>query len=193
MNPIRIAQQGLEEAMQKSIEAAGAMVRFTQIIAKAKEAYVKEKLMGEEFLCDDLLEPGKDTYEWKYEDFKDHVFKVVAVKTEVDSWEARKSYDGGACKLFTLNIAFLRDPDEILNSKMKLTTCEIKLLKELNNYYGRNWGYRDYDDLVEIQRNLRELKHNFNLLITSYWSFPFDTITQDGFVEYGLRAQSKIL
>lgn len=193
MNPIRIVQKGLEEATAKQIEVSAAISQYFHIIASEKEHYVRKQLLDKEFLCEDLLEPGKSTYDWKYEDYEGHIYKTVATDITVDEWEARNPYGGGKRRPFSLEIAFLRNPDEILNSKMKLTDGEIKILKNLQKSYERKYGHADYGHLKQAQYDLRKLKHKINLLITIYWSFTFEEITEEDFLEHGLRAQSRLI
>ena len=186
-----------QEALTKSAEAllnANAQVQsYAALLAKMKKDAIAEKMIGEVYNIDALMQKNH----YKYKDFAGKELKCVVVKSYVEEdsvlYIKKDTHYNG---LINIEIIFLADPDTILNSKQKVTDKEKELLKKLSNFYAigkgnkRNQSEYDYghQSLTSMADELYYLKHKYRMSFSLTWQYSFEKILSGNFLTSGLKA-----
>lgn len=158
-------------------------------IAETKRLAIESKLYGKAFNSDDIC-----NYEdWEQKGIpRDTMMKVVNVEvyeSVYDIISALKSRSKSwAGELFSVNVFFMCDPDTLLKSRARLTKEEERVLKEMRKFYisGRDGNARVLDELI---RDLRGLKHKYEICFSLTWRYGFADIMKEDFLERGLVVQ----
>lgn len=169
------------------------MMSHLKWIAETKRQAVEKMAYGNEFNSDDIC----DFDDWDQKDIPhDTMMKVVKVKVGrtayflIDMLKSRRNDWGG--ELFDIEVFFMCDPDTILKSKARLTKEEERVLKEMRGYYinGRD---KDTSHLRELISDLKDLKHKYRICFDLTWSYGFDQIMEEDFLENGLLANGVVI
>lgn len=188
-------QQAFLHSAEKLISAEAETTAMLEQLAQEKERAVEKKLVGKEFYYDSLV---CEDY-WDYEKYKDYKYKAVKVKTTVSrdiTGNIKYAYSDET-SLIELKVYFMRNPVEVLESKKQLTSKEIELLKELVWWWkstknGKSPVVYKTRDVLDIHRDLRDLKHKLYMVLYLSWDFDFESITSDDFMEWGLKAKKSL-
>lgn len=193
----QVEQQFYQESFRKAVEqymTAHANCRYmAEKLMELKRQTISKKLFGKEFSLDELYSDSN----WRYS-YYDSMVKYKAVKITTDN---RMEFNSDICSIcrnsydYTANLRvfFLRNPQPLLDSKAKPTGVEKALLKKLLREYNYNdEKYVHTNILDDTHRELQDLKHKYNMLVSLEWSWHFEDMLADDFFLKGLIANRKI-
>lgn len=186
MTTLQIYQKSIIELLQQLLSSHGALKQILDSIAKLKEEAVKNLVIGKIFQVEDLLERNN----YRYDTYKGYKYKAVCVHCYSNDIIIYDSLQDK--RLITLEIHFLRDPEQILENKKQLTDKERTLLKQLQKFYDVDRCRCSKEQILSADRELCGLKHGYSLLFNLCWSFSLESITKDNFLEAGLKAVKSI-
>lgn len=192
MRQLEFFQKALANSVEILLNTHAQVLSHLQWLAGSKSLAIEKATKDLEFNSDDLC----DYDEWSQSNMaRDTMMRVVGVKSYLNDFDLvgslRSRSRGMFSKAMTLTVYFMRDPDEILKSKAKLTDDEkiyLKMMKHLYDNRERN-DASDFQNMVETNRWLRDLKHKYNILLTLEWGFSFDDMISDDFMNNGIRTK----
>ena len=187
MNKIQFLQESLQHSTERLIGADAECRNLVIMLAKEKEKYVKEKINGNIFPASAILETTDISWPGK----SDVRYKVIGVDGKL-LWSYKTPIQGSYDEnnIIGLTITFMRDPQEILESKIKLTEKERFILKSLKTSYERSYMYSEDKEKINALGNL---KHEIRLAVELSWTYNFDDIMDEIFIKKGLIAVTKIV
>lgn len=197
MKEIEFFQKGFIDSYQKTLAGVSEAATFAKRIAEMKRKAAVKGLVGREFECLELLHPG----EYEYNKFAGQKFKAVCVSSTNEDYMIEQfiSNNGYDRTIFSITAVFLRDPKPILESKVQLTASEKEVLRAFKPLYDVEDGRDVYDfestceKLDNLDCRLRNMKHEYRMVIHITWRFKFNDVTADDFLDRGLRARKAIL
>ena len=190
MTPIQLLQNGLTKSAEQYLDARTNLLFYFKELGKKKAAALLKALQDHVFKTEELM--GEE--DWSYKYFKGEILKVVASDYRVENYRLDdKIINPGRYNYpLTITIFFMRDPDEILNSKTKITDKEASLLKKLLKLYNHeNRVYIDSDEIQKyksIDSELNDLKHKYHMITYLQWSYTMEDMTEEDFLTRGIRA-----
>lgn len=187
MNYSEFIQNTLSNSVERLINAEAEVVSNLRWIIEQKEKVVTKKVQDKTYLASMLLVSN----DWKAEGIdRDAEMKVVAIYSGVDKYnlvDSLKSTKDSYSSVTRISIVFMQNPNDILSSKKKLTESERKILKALKDYYNKKYYYPDNDKIMQLNRDLHALKHQFSVAYEATWSFALESILEDDFITRGLK------
>ena len=189
-------KNGFMAAAERMICAEAECRQFLLKVMKEKAVYVKNRIKEYTYGKDDLLEQ-KDYY-GKY--YREGTYKAVLVEAEVSHGMMQgivdtESYYSG--RVASLTVLFMQDPNELLDDKkLKMTDGEKRILKRFKKTYDRGCMISGGNDIEEIKvagHDLWCLKNELRVVHECTWTYSFDRIMSEGFIENGLKAAKTII
>lgn len=192
MTQLGFFQKALANSVEILLNTEAHVISHLRWLAESKRRAIAAVAIGKDFNSDDLC----DYDMWEHSYLKSNtMMRVVGVVCDINSYylvDALKSTQRGIFNsAMTLKVNFMRNPDEILQSKAELTADEKRYLKKMKHFY-KNSEYNDYHEFFEMQntnRDLRNLKHHYNILLTQEWQYNFDDVLDDDFLSNGIRSE----
>ena len=161
-------------------------------LGNIKAKYIASKIMGKEYSRNALIDSHK-TWHGTYEDVP---YKLLYINVSVRNYSVKDAIVGNG-SLVTISLQFVRDPNVVLNSKLKLTDAEKKLLREIkeciHTLKGELPHYSYYDRLTKLNNNLSDLKHNIGMVINLSWDYNLERLLDSNFLTNGMRAEESLL
>lgn len=182
MDHIEFLQKGLADAANNLVNAESALQRYCRILANAKCLVIGKKLIGKDFKAIDIV----DRTSWETDGIKlDAMMRATIVNADLQScYSVSVVYEGPT--MIKLTVTFQRDPDELLKSRARLTDAEKDILKEMRGYYRLEYAQPDDKTVKELNRKLKKLKHNYNMVCRLTWNYSFNDIINSGFLTNGI-------
>lgn len=190
MTQIELTQRALSNSIEALLNAEAQVQAHLEWIAEAKRLAIIKKVEGKQFRAGDIIvDKG-----WRTNTIdKNAIMKVISVTSSVQDYNLVSAIrDHTYGNLIYLSIYFLQNPQEILDSKMKLTEAERKILKEMLPLY-KNFKKTNGEKAEYLNRGLMDLKHKLNISYQACWSFHLDAILVEDFIERGVRCNNTIL
>lgn len=192
METIEFYQKALADSAQKMMDANAQVYEYMRRLMYLRENYIAKKIIGREYPALDLIDSLKH-WECTYENVP---FKCIGM----DYTCYNSSMYSAMCdnsSMIELEIRFMRDPDVLLKSRLKLTEREKQLLKKMKDdfwhtYEGRLPLTKNYDELSRLHNELCGLKHRIGMVIECSWYYDFSKLMDKDFLINGLRAQKSI-
>ena len=192
MTTLELYRQELEQSIKELFNTKAQVTAYINTLRDAKQRKIISKIVGKTYSLDDLY--AKDSYYYKY--YENTEYKAVLVDSLPKSYNfVSRILDGDG--VFDLTVLFIRNPYTILNSKLKLTEKERKLLCKLKEYWdipdGESRSYLTYKEIDNLDTDLKCLKHKLHILIQLTWSYDLNDLLQDNFTQRGLKAESVLI
>lgn len=187
-NKYNLAQTALRHAIEEYIGAQSKMVSIAKSLGKMMESAVFKKISGREYAGRDLIKEDN----WATRGInRDAMFKIVAVSSRYHEYylNAGKIFEDS--DFYTLKVTFLENPKDILKTK-KVTDREKFFLNRLSSYYEFP-GNPDAEEIYYLNDDLRDLKHGYNIMYSTLWSFGVKDMVSDTFFTTRLSCNGKVL
>ena len=191
MKQIEFFQKALANSVEILLNTEAQVTSHLRWLAETKRLAIERATKDKEFNSDDIC----DYDEWSQANMaRDKMMRVVGVGSALNDYnlvELLKARGRGLFgKTMTLYVFFMRNPDEILQSKAKLTPDEKTYLKKMKYYYDHrdHNGHQERSEMSETNQSLRELKHKYNILLKLEWQYNFNDVISDNFLTKGIRA-----
>ena len=191
MTQLEFFQNALANSAEVLLNYEAHVISHLKWIVEQKRDAIEKMSKGNVFNSDDIC----DFKDWEQEGIPHNTeFKVVAVDSEINTYSIvsmLKSTDRNLFKnLFQINVVFLRNPEDVLKSKAKLTNDEKIILKQMVGYYTLKEYRKDGENLIRLNRGLRYLKHKYNMAFRYEWSYGFNEAIDKNLLTRGLRIDS---
>lgn len=188
---MKFYQEALSESAKALLNSEAQVHHYVTQLGELKAQRLTEQIIGRDYPFHFLLESRK-TYNGKYEDCD---YKAVHVDISVSDLRLPRSIRNNDTILY-VSIVFLRNPEMILSSNLKLTDLEKKLLKNLKSYHniehGQNCSWFTGSQVIKLGRELAELKNNIHTVIDLSWNFSFEKLLSDNFLTNGIKARQSL-
>lgn len=189
MNQFEFFRNAFANSAELLLNTEAHMISHLKWIAETKRQAIEKMAYGNEFNSDDIC----DFSEWGAKGIPhDTMMKVVKVDVELIFYLLSDTLRCLDEQLFSIEVFFMCDPDTILKSKARLTKEEERVLKEMREYYinGRD---KDTEHLRELISDLEDLKPKYRICYNPIWSYGFEQIMEDDFLEEGLLANDVMI
>lgn len=192
METIEFYQKAFADSVQKMMDANAQVYEYLRRLMYMKENYVAKKIIGREYSALALIDSLKH---WRCT-YEDVPFKCIGM----DSVVYNSSLYSAMCdnsSIIEFEVRFMRDPDTILKSRMKLTEREKQILKKMKDDFWHTNESRlpltkDYGELSRLHNELCGLKHRIGMVIECSWYYSFNELMDENFLTDGLKAQKSL-
>lgn len=188
---IKFYQEALSESTKALLNSSAQVLSHIEQLGEYKASDIASHIVGREYSIDSLVS-SRETYYGKYEDVP---YKAVHVDSKVHRWNLVSTVMENST-LLTISVVFLRDPEVILSSRLKLTNEERKLLRKLREYYhvseGHNSSWYSGSTVVNIGSKLSELKHHICAVVELPWSFSMKRLLSSSFSIGSIKAEQTL-
>lgn len=188
---MKFYQNALSESAKMLINSEAQIKSHVNQLGKLRAESLGKQIIGKEFPVDALLESCKDC-QGEYEKVG---YKAVHVDADFNSWNLLDSIRNNS-SILTISVVFVRDPDVILKSNIKLTDLEKKLLRKLRRYYavspGRNSRWFTCLDVANPGDQLPDLRNSIHAVIRLYWKCSLEQLLSEDFLTRGIKAEKSL-
>lgn len=190
MTQLGFFQKALANSVEILLNTEAHVISHLRWLAESKRMAIAAAAIGKDFNSDDICDYDKLAHSYLK---RNTMMRVVGVMCDINCYELNgwfKSRERGMFHAMTLKVNFMRNPDEILQSKAELTADEKRYLKKMKHFY-ENSEYNDYYfyEMQSTNINLCNLKHHYNILLTQEWQYNFDDVLDDDFLSNGIRSK----
>lgn len=192
MDKFKLYQEAIAHSVELLNNADAQLRNYVKKVADMRANNVAERVIGRNYTLSDLMAKS----DWNFKYYEDVPYKAILVEPKIEYCflEGALDYNFRAYSLVSLCIYFLRDPETILKSKIKLTDKERKLLNELIPHYKVKQGSRrdnagSMRDIDKTCNQLETLKHGLHMCISLEWKSTLDDILRDNYLTRGIKAQ----
>ena len=188
MTQLEFFQNALANSVEILLNTEAHVISHLKWLIEQKRDAIEKMAKGNVFNSDDICRFDS----WEQTGIPHNVeLKVVAVDSEFrdyDIIEKLKSSDRNWFRnLFQIKVVFLRNPEDVLKSKAKLTDTEKSILKQMVDYYNLKEYQPKGEKLLRLNRDLKDLKHKYNMAFKYEWSYGFNEALDKDILKYGLR------
>ena len=191
MTQLEFFQNALANSVEILINTEAHVISHLKWLIEQKRNAIEKMAKGNVFNSDDIC---------KFDDWEqvgiphNAEIKVVAVDSEFRNYDIvsrLKSADRDWFNnVFSINVIFMRDPEPILKSKAKMTDNEKSILKRMVDYYNLKEYNPSGEKLLRLNRDLKELKHKYNMAFKYQWNYGFNEIIDKDILKYGIRSDN---
>lgn len=185
---MKLYQEALSESAKELFNSEAQVLNYVTQLGTFKVKKLSEQIVGKNYPSHFLLRSYK-TYCGEYEKVD---YKAVHVDFRIYDYNILRSIRDDE-SILSISAVFVRDPDVILDSKLKLTDAEKRILRKLKEYYkvkdasGSRWFKNS--EVENLESDLSSLKHHIHAVIPLYWTYSLKDILSEDFPIKGIKAE----